>query len=893
MADLSKTVEIIFKGDDRLSSAVTGIESNFDSLTGKLSDVAAPLASTAEAVLKVEGALAALAIGGMALAIKAAGDFGGQFSEITTLLDDVGTPIDTFRNDVLEYSKDSVKSIEEINGAVYAAISAGVDYKDSIDFVTEAEKLSVAGKGDLNSTTVALVSTLNAYGASTDEAGRYSDILFQTVRAGQTTLPELATSLSQVTSIAGAAGIPFETLSAAIATLTAKGMPTAEAITAIKGTLTAIISPSTEAATAAEQLGIDFSATALKSKGLEGVLQEVMTATHGNIEEVSSLFGNVRGLSGVLGLASDDSALFSANLLKMKESSGVVNEAYEKMADDIKLINQNLANNFRATLVQIGDNLLPTYSDIAGNVAGIFSGIGDAVQSGAFDPIFDLINDFGDRVSTILGNIKENLPEALEGIDYTDLIASLKKLGGAVSDAFESVFGEMDLTTVEGLETAIQKGVDALAALQNVVTGVIKGMDPLFKALGFGIEHFSEMGDKAAETAGKILGWGKTASVVLEYSGIFKTFIGLLSGSIMINAVANIVSMGKALISMGGTLGVIGAAGGPLVVLTAAITAITGAWKYSTLAAQDEDNALTTVSTSIFGLIDKYGLLTGVTDEDRKAREAANVAFEEAKKKAAALNSELENVPGKKTTELEAFGYEDALKMVKEAMGTIEEVPDKKTTELAVEGDPDEAERVGNLLIERLPNEEIIITKVEPDDDSIEETKKKIDEEIPGQKELEIQTKLDIERIKAMSDIVQESIKWKAEIDIAEIEAGTERIKTAFESVNVGIESTGEVLGDIFAVLGDAEDRRVQLDMFDLADREMVLREKEFAAQQKLINAQVKMMQSKTEALERGDAMISIDGSGLQPHLEAFMWEVLGAIQVRANAEGSEFLLGI
>jgi hypothetical protein len=39
--------------------------------------------------------------------------------------------------------------------------------------------------------------------------------------------------------------------------------------------------------------------------------------------------------------------------------------------------------------------------------------------------------------------------------------------------------------------------------------------------------------------------------------------------------------------------------------------------------------------------------------------------------------------------------------------------------------------------------------------------------------------------------------------------------------------------------------------------------------------------------------MISIDGTGLQPHLEAFMWEILGAIQVRANAEGSEFLLGI
>jgi len=31
----------------------------------------------------------------------------------------------------------------------------------------------------------------------------------------------------------------------------------------------------------------------------------------------------------------------------------------------------------------------------------------------------------------------------------------------------------------------------------------------------------------------------------------------------------------------------------------------------------------------------------------------------------------------------------------------------------------------------------------------------------------------------------------------------------------------------------------------------------------------------------------------LQPHLEAFMFEILAAIQVKANAEGQKFLVGI
>ena len=39
-------------------------------------------------------------------------------------------------------------------------------------------------------------------------------------------------------------------------------------------------------------------------------------------------------------------------------------------------------------------------------------------------------------------------------------------------------------------------------------------------------------------------------------------------------------------------------------------------------------------------------------------------------------------------------------------------------------------------------------------------------------------------------------------------------------------------------------------------------------------------------------ALIKIDGAGLQPHLEAFMWEILRTIQTRVNADGLKLLLG-
>jgi len=59
-----------------------------------------------------------------------------------------------------------------------------------------------------------------------------------------------------------------------------------------------------------------------------------------------------------------------------------------------------------------------------------------------------------------------------------------------------------------------------------------------------------------------------------------------------------------------------------------------------------------------------------------------------------------------------------------------------------------------------------------------------------------------------------------------------------------------------------------------------------------LTEAQVDYLRAKADSLQRGDALIQVDGAGLQPHLEAFMWEILRTIQVRVNQDGLEMLLG-
>ena len=73
--------------------------------------------------------------------------------------------------------------------------------------------------------------------------------------------------------------------------------------------------------------------------------------------------------------------------------------------------------------------------------------------------------------------------------------------------------------------------------------------------------------------------------------------------------------------------------------------------------------------------------------------------------------------------------------------------------------------------------------------------------------------------------------------------------------------------------------------------KENELREKAFELQEKMTKAQIEEIKARTRQISKGDALIKVDGTGLQPHLEAFMFEILREIQVRVNADGEEMLL--
>ncbi len=735
MADITRSIDIIFGAVDKTGGTVTSISSSIEGLDAKVNALAEPLADVAKKVLELDAALAALAVGGMAVATAKASEFNLAFAEITTLVDKPKEALSGFKDDILAYAQDSVKSVADINQALYEGISAGLKYEDSIKFIGEAEKLAVGSKADLTETTKTLISTLNAYGESTDQASKYSDILFQAIKVGQTTMPELSASLAQVTGIAASGKVPFETLSASIAALTASGLPTSQAITGIKEALSNIIKPTSEAQKEAQRLGVRFDATALATKGFDGVLKDVYKATGGNISEMAKLFGSVEGLNAAMVLASDKAGKFKESLDAMKVAAGSTAEAYKKMKDEFANVSKELVNNIEVALIKIGDKFIPGLTNVEKGLKDVFKGIASAVDAGAFDPLFSAIDKFGEKLGAEIAKIAKELPEALGNIDYTALIASISGLGTSIGQAFNAMFAGLDLTTPEGLSAAIQKVVDGITALTNVTAGIIDAWKPFLTVLGQALDYFTSLDASTQNSIGQILGWAQQIASATAAVGILTAAISLAGsgisafGSIGKSAVTALSSMTTATEGLG--LG--------LKNLTVYAAAFAAGWEIGKILydnipiVKEYGDNLGTVVWQLTHWNDK-------SDETLAAQQAQAAAAKELADKVAELSGKYGTLPDSKTVDIKTSGIQDAIDKCRSLGLKIDDIPREKVVSLMLGGDSisEFQKSLDGLTTEKIVN---IITTA--DVGSIDTIVSLLKDKLPQERIQEIKTQLE------------------------------------------------------------------------------------------------------------------------------------------------------
>ncbi len=138
------------------------------------------------------------------------------------------------------------------------------------------------------------------------------------------------------------------------------------------------------------------------------------------------------------------------------------------------------------------------------------------------------------------------------------------------------------------------------------------------------------------------------------------------------------------------------------------------------------------------------------------------------------------------------------------------------------------------------------------------------------------------------------NIEFAVDFQIAKMETEAKRVESILNATSTVIASTAEAAASMFDTLGggslSGSDRfRAR----DAIDQQLKIQRQAAEQQGRLIEAQIESLTAKNRALQNGEGLIKIESDGLEPALEMIMWQILEKIQLRANAESAEFLLGL
>ena len=305
--------------------------------------------------------------------IRTVSSFESKMAQVNTL---VTITQDNFRKmtaGVVEMSKEIPQSADLLAEGLYQVVSAGVEAGKALDFLRVAAKGAVAGNTTTEISVDALTTVINAYGLEVEKATEVSDIFFQIIALGKTTLGQLSPVLGQVIPNAVNAGISFEEVGASLAFLTKTGLQTARAATSVGRAITEMTNPTSKASKAIEELLGTTGKASLANIGF----QETVFALADAGADLSVIFGD-ESARAVL-LLSNNMDMARDNLAQMAGYAGKTEMAFAKMMDTFDANAEILKNTLNAKMLELGVEILPILTDgikglnrAVGNIDGKF-----------------------------------------------------------------------------------------------------------------------------------------------------------------------------------------------------------------------------------------------------------------------------------------------------------------------------------------------------------------------------------------------------------------------------------------------------------------------------------------------------------------------------------------
>lgn len=487
------------------------------------------------------------------VALKEFAQVEAGLAEVVSLTGEVGpaaaATLDEFAGGLSDLSSEIGLTQDNLVGGLYQALSAGVPRDNVFEFLETAGKAAIAGVSDTETAVDALSTIVNSYGSDVIDAGRAADIAFAAVKAGKTDFTQLAGSLANVLPVASSVGVSFEEVGAAIAQLTARGVPTAQATTQMRAALTELSAAGTEVSdTFTEVAGKSFRDFIADGGDMTGALEILGQAAADQGVNIADLFGSMEAGSAILGLAGSNLDAYTAQIENMTNSAGaaadafsVIDESTSRKFERLSVAAKNVAIELGAALVPAVEAFLPLVQGAVGFVGRLADAFGNAsplikdiiVGVTGFAVALVPILSIGGRLTVLFAQFGPTLAAAFSPV--TIWIAGIAALGAALviawrnSETFRgivrSALGAVANTfsaIVEKVQTfaqAVRDGFEFGTTLGEDIGGIIgigEKLGGLIGVLVFGFQNLGSSADNFDAVSGAVLRFGQITRRVFD-----------------------------------------------------------------------------------------------------------------------------------------------------------------------------------------------------------------------------------------------------------------------------------------------------------------------------------------------------------------------------------------
>lgn len=400
---LELSIRIAGKVDNSLTAAIKTAKNQTSGLARGVSTFAK---TSAAALVGVTAAV----VGVAATCGKQAADVEKAMAQTRTLL--TGTTDETkartaeLTQDVMNISRVTGRVSTEIAAGSYQVISAFQDTADTASILETATKAAIAGQAETVDTVNALAAVTKAYGDTSARAVTHvSDLSFETIRLGQTTMPELANGIQKASGSAAALHVSQEELYAGFATLTGVIGNTDTVGTALNTLYTKMLKPSKALSKAVESLGYKSAYAMVQQEGLGGTIKKLGQYAGGDATKFAALF-SMRDLKAAQGIL-NTMDVYEQKLSELRDADGATDRAFMTSINNWNDMFGIASNKVSVFAQQVGMKLLPYAKDFLSDAMPKIDGLMDTVLAGIdkimpkIEALFKYLSQNGPQVAGV------------------------------------------------------------------------------------------------------------------------------------------------------------------------------------------------------------------------------------------------------------------------------------------------------------------------------------------------------------------------------------------------------------------------------------------------------------------------------------------------------------